>query len=594
MGYFAPPSHETWRLVDAASTADSLTLDWLPPDALATTWKVAVRSVVAKRRQSGAAEIREAIALGLIPPLDDGELVIDAKAELRGNWLFACRAFGSHAYPDSTLVLRLRLDGDLLVGIACRTRPPCTEEDTRDLITWLASAIEERTDDPIPAALDPSRSAEHRAFVDPALRELDDAQEHDDYERASRALVTLGPFLIHAPLSRFALNLHLAQGWIQKRRAFEGEPGAATRAIDAFRDVMISIDARHRDLLRLASRWLGQAYSLRDQPGDLRRAILAYERVLSLEEEPGSGRSADVHFRAGVLHRAMAERLRETPAAAADEVRLAIAHFDHADRVCGATGAMKGRIETAVAAGDCLRLAGGEAGRARAADRYGEAFRWLTEPGGQDAVGVARFEQLLQHLFLCMRALDALQFGDARREGDEARAKGIFLRPLNLTRKLMVDGISLELALGRSLGPDVSLFYMGGGLHPGAATMGSAVSEGADWRLPVQTELREREIILLVPGSTPGMQWELRYLHEEGLLDRTLLMMLPAALYAEAPALWQGSAAAAFEYGLGLPAYSAAGAVLRVTRDGRVTNQLPFEVVSEPGGLRRAVADLVR
>ena len=124
--------------------------------------------------------------------------------------------------------------------------------------------------------------------------------------------------------------------------------------------------------------------------------------------------------------------------------------------------------------------------------------------------------------------------------------------------------------------------------------MASAVSEGADWRLPVQTELREREIILLVPGSTPGMQWELRYLHEEGLLDRTLLMMLPAALYAEAPALWQGSAAAAFEYGLGLPAYSAAGAVLRVTRDGRVTNQLPFEVVSEAGGLRRAVADLVR
>jgi len=27
MGYFAPPSHETWRLVDAANTAASFTVD---------------------------------------------------------------------------------------------------------------------------------------------------------------------------------------------------------------------------------------------------------------------------------------------------------------------------------------------------------------------------------------------------------------------------------------------------------------------------------------------------------------------------------------------------------------------------------------
>ena len=596
MGYFAPPSHETWRLVDAASTSDSLTLDWLPPNALATTWGVAVRSAISKRLRTTDPDVIGAMAIGLIPPLDDGELVIDAKATISGNWIFACHTLGSHAYPDCTVILRLRPDGDLLTGISCRVRPPCSLEDTRDLVGWLGTAIEEREDDPIPDTVDPSRSGEHRPVVDPALLELDEAQQADDHERAARALATLTPFLIHAPLSHFALNLHLAEGWVQKRRAFEGAADAATRAIDIFRSVMGSIDFnRHRDLLRLASLWLGQAYSRRDQPDDLRRSILAYERVLALDDEPGAARSVDVHFQAGVLRRAMAERLHDTPADAAEEVRLAMAHFDHADQICDALGATKGRIETAVAKGDCLRLAGGEPGRERAAECYGQAFRWLTGPGGQTAVGAERFDQLLEHLFVCMRALDALQFDGARTtEPADTRALGVFLRPLSLTRKLKIDGLSLEVALGRALGAEVSLFYIGGGLHPGAANMGSAVSERADWRLPVQIELRERDLIVLVPGNTPGMQWELRFLHDDGLLAQTLLMMLPAALHPEAPALWQGAAAAAVDVGLTLPPYSPAGAFLRMNRDGHVSSRLPFEVVSTPGGLRDAIADLLR
>jgi len=596
MGYFAPPSNETWRLVDAANTADALTIDWLPPDALATTWGVAVRSVISKRTRTGAPDVTDAMATALIPLLDDGEIVIDAKVEVAGNWIFACRTLGNHAYPDCTVVMRLRLDDELLVGIACRTRPPCSAEDTRDLVTWLGTAIEERFEDPVPEIVDPSRSAEHRPTVDPALRELDEAQEHDDHERAARVLATLKPFLVHAPLSRFALNLHLAEGWVEKRRAFDGDDDAATRAIDALRDVMGSIDYyRHRDLLRLAELWLGQAYSRRDQPDDLRRAILAYEQVLALDDEPGLPRSADVHFQAGVLHRGMAERLHDTPAAAAEEVRLAMAHFDRTDQICEAAGAMKGRIETAVARADTFRLAGGDAARDHAAEHYGQDFRWLTEPGGQTAVGTDRWEQLLRHVFLCMRALDALQFAGARvDESDDTRALGIFLRPLSLTRKLVVGGLSLEVALGRALGPEVSLFYMGGGLHPGAANMGSAVSGRADWRIPVQAELRERELIVLVPGNTPGMQWELRFLHDEGLLGHTLLMMLPAALHPEAPALWQGSAAAALEFGLTLPPYSNGGAFLRMSRDGGVSSRLPFEAISQPGGLRGAVADLLR
>ena len=72
MGYFAPPSNETWRLVDAANTADALTIDWLPPDARATTWGVAVRSVISKRTRTGAPDVTDAMATALIPLLDDG------------------------------------------------------------------------------------------------------------------------------------------------------------------------------------------------------------------------------------------------------------------------------------------------------------------------------------------------------------------------------------------------------------------------------------------------------------------------------------------------------------------------------------------
>jgi len=101
MGYFAPPSHETWRLVDAASTADSLTIDWLPPNALATTWGVSVRSVIAKRRRTGAPDVTEAMAEGLMPPLDDGELVIDAKAEIDGDWFFGAPGPNEPAYGNN-------------------------------------------------------------------------------------------------------------------------------------------------------------------------------------------------------------------------------------------------------------------------------------------------------------------------------------------------------------------------------------------------------------------------------------------------------------------------------------------------------------
>jgi hypothetical protein len=594
VGYFAPPSHETWRLADTASTAQSFTVDWLPPGTLATTWNVAVRSIIAKPVRDGAPDVTDAIAVGLIPPLADGELVIDAKAVFGDNWIFACRTLASHACPDCTVVLRIRIADGLLAGLACRVRPPCSVDDTRDLVAWLGT-IEERFEEPVVAAVDPSRSAEHRPRVDPALVELDDAQQHDDHERAAAALAVLAPFLLQAPLSRFALNLHLAEGWVQKRRAFEGDAEAATRAIDIFRAVMASIEGgRHRDLLRLASLWLGQAYSRRDQPGDLRCAILAYERVLTLDE-PGASRSADVHFRAGVLHRAMAERLRQTPAAAAEQVRRAMEQFEATDRICERLGAANGRIETAVARGDTLRLAGDDSERDRAAEFYGQAFRWLTEPGGQTAVGAARFNDLLRHLFVCMRALDALQFDGARTmESGQTRALGIFLRPLTLTRKLAVRGLSLEMALGRALGPEVSLFYVGGGLHPGAADMGSAVSARADWRLPVQIELRERDLVVLVPGDTPGMQWELRFLHDEGLLHRTLLVMLPAALHPDAASLWEGSAAAAVEFGLALPHYAAAGGFFRLTTDGDVVRRVPFEAIQEPEGLRAVIADLLR
>src|SRR5262249_34869207 len=153
------------------------------------------------------------------------------------------RVHDSYAHPDFTAVLRMRLDGDRLTGMVCRARPQCSQEDAAELLDWIGLAAEESFEEPRPAI------SEIPKDVSPLLKELDDAGVHDDHERAAKLIEELRPYLVGAPLSRFALNVHVTEGWVHKRRAFSGDEAAATRAIDVLRSTSSSIDARrHPDL----------------------------------------------------------------------------------------------------------------------------------------------------------------------------------------------------------------------------------------------------------------------------------------------------------------------------------------------------------
>jgi hypothetical protein len=123
MRYFAPPAVDNWRMVRAVSEADRLRIDWFPPDALATTWNLAMRSVVACRDRSGRPDVHEALAIGLLPAAKDIRVTLHLSGEHQGDVFFVWEHEGDYAYSDLAAVTRLRVDGDRVMGIACRVRP---------------------------------------------------------------------------------------------------------------------------------------------------------------------------------------------------------------------------------------------------------------------------------------------------------------------------------------------------------------------------------------------------------------------------------------------------------------------------------------
>ena len=121
----------------------------------------------------------------------------------------------------------------------------------------------------------------------------------------------------------------------------------------------------------------------------------------------------------------------------------------------------------------------------------------------------------------------------------------------------------------------------------------TTASPSADWRVPVKMLVRDRDLILIVPGETPGMQWELRFLVDEHLLGRTLFVMLPADVDPQAGERWASARADAGGFGLQLPSYRDRGGFFRLAEDGAVMRDLPFASLWEPGALLEAVGDLL-
>lgn len=599
MRLFIPPPDQQWRLVRTMAGRSRYQFDWYPPTALAHTWNVSMRSVVAVRERTGDPDAREAIAIGLLPPVQDGRAAVPLSGNHEGTEYLEWENAGDHACSDQSAVALLRADGDYILGIACRVRPPCPDDDRHQLLFHLLNHV--RLADGMPQT-DVGELADDepsRAQFKTQLERLDEAMRLDRQDDVAELIEELEPRALAAPLSSLAVDLAATAGWVAKRRAFDGDTAAADTAIDLLRRALDDLagdlypESRGRAL-----QWLAQAYAKRDANGDLERALRAYMGVVELAEEDSS-ELGWIALRMGVIAGAAATRL---PAASADRVRLddqASTFFAAGRQAFETCGDNAGRIEIAVAEADSLRLRGGEAGAAIAAQRYHDAWTLMTVGGGMTSLSASRFETLGRHLWRSMAELDRTQFSGAPRERAGWRARAVLLRPLTATRALMVQApgvaraVTLEMALSNALAPEVTLLYVGGSPHPSGADWMVATSDTSSWQTAVETVLGEGDIGLMVPGYTPGMQWELRYLVDRGLLSRALLIMLPAQCDPEARDRWEGARPAAASFDLHLPPYEASGAFLRFAGDRTIANRLPFDALWHPRALLDVLADLL-
>jgi tetratricopeptide (TPR) repeat protein len=599
--YFLPPFEGPWRVAQVLETPLRIRIEWLQEDSLATDWEISLVSVTQVRERQGPPDPDEALAAGLLPGLTDGAAHAQIHEESAQQALFVCTWSGDFAKSDQTLAVRLRVDGKFLVGIACRMRPPIEARAATALLERMRAA-QCSYDAPESRPLDPARDERFSPELEPYLRALDQSMEHDDFGQALETIDTLRPALALAPLSRFALNLHIAEGWAHMRSALAGDEGGSARAIEMLRKTLDNIEpGEHRDLYGAASTWLAEAYAKRNRTGDLQHAIEAFRVASGLDDAQASpARVAQLHLRMGMLHHHLARELSDGQA---DRLELALAELDRAEVLYGSVRDTAGLAETAIAKADAVRLLGSARGERDAGDLYGVAWNILQQDNAHEALGPERYEMLLEHVRTSMRRLDASQRSvrAAKPEPANAPPMAIFVRPATSKRRILVQPpgddavLPLEAALSRALGPDVSIAPVDGMAYPQAGNAAASVSvrrvENA--RAQARTSLEQSRVVFLMLGITPGIPWELQYLRDQGWLTKALLIMIPGNLGFSVPVLWERARSEAFEHGVDLPPYSGSGALMRLNRDGNVVRRLPFDAIWEPGRLLQAMEDLL-
>jgi tetratricopeptide (TPR) repeat protein len=416
--YFQPPFEGSWRVAQVQETPERIRIDWLQEDSLATDWEISLVSVTQVRTRRGPPDPDEALAAGLLPALTDGSALAQIHEESAQQALFVCAWSGDFAKSDQTLAVRLRVDGPYLIGIACRMRPPITGGAAKALLEQMRAA-QLSFEAPAAQPLDPAQDERFRPQLDRYLRALDDAMEHDDIANALDTIETLRPALILAPLSRFALNIHISEGWAQMRAALAGDAQAAARAIEILRRTLDNIEpAEQPDLYRAGAMWLAEAYSKREQSGDAQHAIEAYRAVSKLSDARAHPvQVAHAHLQMGILHQQLGRALK---AEQAERLVRAHAELDHAEALYVTAQDTAGLAEVALAKADAVRLLGGAQRAQDAADLYVSAWDILVREDAQEALGQERYDAMLEHVQSSMHALDALKFSPPHlREVDE-------------------------------------------------------------------------------------------------------------------------------------------------------------------------------
>jgi len=437
-GYFLPPFEGSWRVGQVLETPQRIRIDWLQEDSLATDWEMSLVSVTEMRTRRGPPDPDEALAAGLLPGLTDGSALAQIHEESAQQVLFVCTWSADFAKSDQTLAVRLRVDDKFLTGIACRMRPPIVGGAATALLEKMRAA-QLSFEAPAAEPLDPACDDRFRPQLEPYLRALDQAMERDDFAHALETIETLRPALALSPLSRFALNMHISEGWAHMRAASADAQARPVRAIEILRKTLDNFEsAEQPDLYRAAAMWLAEAYSKGDQAGDLRHAIEAYRTVSRLSDaQAHPAQVAQLHLRMGVLHHQLGRALT---AEQAEKLGRAVAELDRAEELYSAAGETAGMIETRIAKADAVRFLGGAERAHEAVDLYAAAWNLLVQDNAQEALGQERYDAMLAHVQSCMHALGALQFGKSRGFEEDGNRPLAELEQKGLVRRVRPRG----------------------------------------------------------------------------------------------------------------------------------------------------------
>jgi hypothetical protein len=152
--------------------------------------------------------------------------------------------------------------------------------------------------------------------------------------------------------------------------------------------------------------------------------------------------------------------------------------------------------------------------------------------------------------------------------------------PLTTEPKLL----TMESAFERALGARFTTLSVGGGydiLGMGRMNVNYAPSpaEEHSWKEVVQLTLDLAICILILPDTTAGVEWEIEEISRRGMIDRTILVMLPLSVDSSAASRWR-SAKAVLEKPIGgLPDYQPEGAFVFFQSPAGKFGKLPFSAL---------------
>jgi hypothetical protein len=102
--------------------------------------------------------------------------------------------------------------------------------------------------------------------------------------------------------------------------------------------------------------------------------------------------------------------------------------------------------------------------------------------------------------------------------------------------------------------------------------------EDAQWKAAIERLLTHATGVLLLPSAHEGTKWEIAFLQNEGLLQKTVFVMPPRTYQFDWRSRWQQATEALRDLAIALPEYGERGLLFTINARGRVADARPFSL----------------